>query len=151
MQQTLRLILSQKISICFDTNVNTFTKFHKQQIHLSFPKMWINMTYIYNNSSSPVEWSNVHPNSLPFLDVKSNTFKVDSIVLTLTLLRYQSHSWTHSKSCFNKFAHMPFGVVCHFPFPQSTTLVTMVNSLMVNAQFQDHSTTSNWQWIHQWV
>ncbi len=39
-------IWSQKISICFDTNVNTFTKLHKQQIHLSLSKIWTNMTYI---------------------------------------------------------------------------------------------------------
>jgi len=64
---------------------------------------------------------------LPFSDAKSNTFKIDSIVLTLTLFRYQSHYWAHSKSCFKKSARMPFGVVCHFAFPQSTTLVTMVN------------------------
>jgi hypothetical protein len=65
--------------------------------------------------------------SLPFLDAKSNTFKVDSILLTLTLLMDQNHSWTHSKSCFKKFAHTPFGVVCRFAFPQSTTSVIMVN------------------------
>ncbi len=39
-------IWSRKISICFDTNGNKFTKLHKQQIHLSLPKIWINMTYI---------------------------------------------------------------------------------------------------------
>jgi hypothetical protein len=64
---------------------------------------------------------------LPFPDAKSSTFKVDSIVLTLTLFRYQSHYWAHSKSCFKKFARMFYGVVCHCAFPQSTTLVTMVN------------------------
>jgi hypothetical protein len=31
------------------------------------------------------------PDPLPFPNAKSNTFKVDSIVLTLTLLKYQSH------------------------------------------------------------
>jgi hypothetical protein len=34
-------ILSRKNSICFDTNANTFTKLHKQQIHISLPKIWI--------------------------------------------------------------------------------------------------------------
>jgi hypothetical protein len=42
-------------------------------------------------------------NPLPFPDVKSNIFIMDSIVLTLTLLRYQSHFWAHSKFCFKKF------------------------------------------------
>jgi hypothetical protein len=42
------------------------------------------------------------PNLLPFLDAKFNIFIVDSIVLTLTLLRYQSHYWAHSRSCFKK-------------------------------------------------
>jgi hypothetical protein len=64
---------------------------------------------------------------LPFPDAKSNIFIVDSIVLTLTLLRYQSHSWAHSKSCFKKFAHMPFRIVCRFAFPQSTILMIVVN------------------------
>jgi hypothetical protein len=64
---------------------------------------------------------------LPFPNPKSNTFKVDSIVLTLTLFRYQSHYWAHSKSCFKKFARTPYGVMCHCAFPQSTTLVTVVN------------------------
>jgi hypothetical protein len=47
------------------------------------------------------------PDPLPFPNAKSNTFKVDSIVLTLTLLKYQSHYWAHSKSCFKKFACTP--------------------------------------------
>ncbi len=64
---------------------------------------------------------------LPFLDAKSNICIVDSIVLTLTLLRHQSHSWVHSKSCFKNFAHMPSRIVCRFAFPQSTTLVIVVN------------------------
>ncbi len=66
--------------------------------------------------------------SLPFPNPKSNTFKVDSIVLTLTLFRDQSHYWAHSKSCFKIFACTPYGVVCHCAFPQSTTLVTVVNA-----------------------
>ncbi len=44
---------------------------------------------------------------LPFPNEKSNTFKVDSIVLTLTLLRYQSHFRVHSKSCFKTFTCTP--------------------------------------------
>jgi hypothetical protein len=64
---------------------------------------------------------------LPFPDAKSNTFKMDLIVLTLTLFRYQNHYWAHSKYCFKKYAHMLFGVACHFAFPQSTTLVIVVN------------------------
>ncbi len=64
---------------------------------------------------------------LPFLDAQSNIFIVDSIVLTLTLLRYQSHSWAHLKSCFKKSAHTTFKIVCCFAFPQSTTLVIVVN------------------------
>jgi len=39
-------IWSRKISICFDTNANIFTKLHKQQIHISFLKIWTNMIYI---------------------------------------------------------------------------------------------------------
>jgi hypothetical protein len=53
-----------KISICFNTDVNTFTKLHKQQIHLSLPKIWINMTYISflkYNSSSVVEQNRAEP------------------------------------------------------------------------------------------
>jgi hypothetical protein len=42
------------------------------------------------------------PNLLFFPDSKSNTLIMDSIILTLTLLRYQSHSWAHSKFCFKK-------------------------------------------------
>jgi hypothetical protein len=64
---------------------------------------------------------------LPFLDAKFNTLKVDSIVLTLTLLRHQSHSWVHSKSCFKKFAYKYFEILCHFVFPQSTILLKVVN------------------------
>ncbi len=56
------------------------------------------------------------PDLLPF--PKSNTFKVDLIVLTLTLLRYQSHSCVHSKSCFKTSTCTPFGIVGCFVYPQ---------------------------------
>ncbi len=59
---------------------------------------------------------------------KSNTSKVDSMILTLTLLRYQNHFKVHSKSCFKKSASTTSRIVCHFTFPQSTTLVIMVNA-----------------------
>jgi hypothetical protein len=65
---------------------------------------------------------------LPFLDPKSNNFKVDSIVLTLTLLlRYQSHYWAHSKSCFKKSTRMSSMIMCHFVSPPLTTLMIVVN------------------------
>ncbi len=53
---------------------------------------------------------------LPF--PKSNTFKVDLIVLTSTLLRYQSHSCAHSKSCFKMSTCTPSGIVGYFVYPQ---------------------------------
>jgi hypothetical protein len=56
------------------------------------------------------------PNSLPF--PKSNTIKVDLIVLTLTLLKYQSHFCAHSKSCFKTSTCTPFGIVGCFAYPQ---------------------------------
>jgi hypothetical protein len=52
---------------------------------------------------------------------------MDLIVLTLTLLRYQNHYWAHSKSCFKKSTQTPSIIVCHFAFPQSTTLMIVVN------------------------
>jgi hypothetical protein len=62
---------------------------------------------------------------LPF--PKSNTFKVDLIILTLTLLRYQSHSCAHSKCCFKKSTCTPSRIMCCFVYPQSTISMTMVN------------------------
>jgi hypothetical protein len=52
---------------------------------------------------------------LPFQ--KSNTFKVDLIILTLTLLKYQSHYCVHSKCCFKKSTCTPSRIVCCFAYP----------------------------------
>jgi hypothetical protein len=65
MQQTLCLDLILKIFNIFDTNVNTFTKLHKQKYIFPFPKYEL-IWYIYpfkkkNNSLSLVEWNNMEP------------------------------------------------------------------------------------------
>ncbi len=51
-------IWSWKISICFDTNANTFTKLHKQKYIFPFPKY---LSFLYKNPSSLVERNSVEP------------------------------------------------------------------------------------------
>jgi hypothetical protein len=68
------------------------------------------------------------PRPLPFLDATAHTFIANSVILTLTLLRFQSHSWAHIKSCFKKFVRSLSGTICRFVFPQSTNLVAVVDA-----------------------
>jgi hypothetical protein len=77
-------------------------------------------------------------NPLPFPDAKSNIFIVDSIVLTLTLLRYQSHSWAHHKILFQEVRIDTFYncvPLCFLPINHF--------SESGQCQFHDHSTMSN--------
>jgi hypothetical protein len=57
------------------------------------------------------------PNPLPFPDATSHTITTSSVILTLTLLRLQCHSWVHAKSCFKKSAYIPSETIFYFAFP----------------------------------
>jgi hypothetical protein len=64
---------------------------------------------------------------LPFPNVKSNTFKVDSIVLTFNIIKVPKPFLGSFKILFQEVCMHTFGIVCHFAFPQSTNLVIVVN------------------------